>query len=185
MKFTIIEREHIEESTTLKAKNISEYLPENVYDFLKKENKLQTIRDDVFFSLTSKFRPYDYCRLTKFIGPDFNAKNFLENLLSELSPPYLVFIDFHFLIEFNADENTLTMPLKFQNGTKASAINDNIKMFTEKNFDDLISEFANKTNADVLNDAFCHHADLFEYQDSGLRPYMLLSMVVHIQKWPS
>ena len=185
MKFTIIEREHIKEIISLKGENISKCLPDNVYDFLKKENKLQTIKDDVFFSLNSKFRPYDYCRLTKFIGPDFSAKVFLENLLAELSPPYLVFIDFHFLIEFNPDEDTITMPLKFQNGTKASAINDNIKMFTEKNFDALMSEFSNKTNADVLNDAFCHHADLFEYQDSGLRPYMLLSMVVHIQKWPS
>ena len=76
-----------------------------------------------FFSVTSRFRPYDYCRITKFMRPDFGVKMFLENLLGELTPPFLVFLDFHFLMEFKPEEDSVDIPLRFQSASKASAIN--------------------------------------------------------------
>ena len=98
MKFNLSEKEHIKEIVSIQDDNLSEYLPDKIFDFLKETKKIQTIRDDLFFSLNSKFRPYDYCRLTKFIRPEFDLKQLLDDLLSEISGPYLIFIDFHFTL---------------------------------------------------------------------------------------
>ena len=193
MKFTVNEKLSIDQAVKIeKEKEIKNIVPSEVYEYLKKSDNIKTVTDSIHFYPTNFFRPYDSYRITHLLEPDFDAATFLKNLLIELSPGYLVFIDFHFIIEkapesiSNSQIDTIDKPIfKFQNGTKASALNKTIKIFTENDFDSLLEQFKGKTHADLLNDAFINHSELFEYENSGLRPYILLSTVIHLQRWPS
>jgi hypothetical protein len=157
MKFNAVDKSII--NNVLEIREIEDYaelLVEEVFNFLKSKNNLKTIVDQVIFSPMTIYRSYDSYRLTKFLLPDFNITTFLESLLSEMTPPYLVFVDFHFLIEIppknieneesiNTSYDVKNFPdqLKFQNGTKASSLNSNIKIFNSSDYENLISEFKN------------------------------------------
>ena len=189
MTLAIDEREYIEELVKpdeVTVENVSQFLEEDVYLLLKRKNNLNTIRDRVIFFNANKFRPYDSVLITKFLQPDYNCLELFDELFGCLTPPFITFIDFHFLFECKSVEENpgLGDVLKFQTASKASAINDTIKIVTKKDYNDLLEEFKNKTHADLLNDVYRHHVDLYEYQNSGLRPYQLLSLVVHISKFP-
>lgn len=166
--------------------NVGRYLDEDVYNLLKNRDNLSTVCDRIVFVNKNKYRPYDSVTITKYLEPDFNCAKKIEDLFGYLTPPYLAFIDFHFLFECKSDESDeKTLPsLKFQTASKASAINTNVKITNNVDYQALISEFENQTHADLLTSVFRHHVDLYEYQNSGLKPYQLLSLVVHIQKFP-
>ena len=164
---------------------IKDYVSEHIYDFLKQNNHLKTIEDRIFFKGANRYRPYSSCTLTKFILPNFNIYSFLCELGEILSPDYLLFLDFHFLIEIpnSAEEDpSEELCLKFQRGTKISCINEIIKISSSDDLDLFLDALKNFSNADFLNQAFISHSELFEYRGSGLRPYSLLSILVHIQK---
>jgi hypothetical protein len=190
MGFTLYEKNVIEKyvsenETTLEK--LSDYLDEDAYNFLKAENNLRTIHDDLLFIKTNLYRPYDILRVTKFLTPEFKIKLFFEDIIGQLTPPYFCFIDFHFLALCKSREpekqKSNQMDFKLQKASKASAINLAIKIFSSSIYNDLTKEFENKDTNDLLNDAFLHHSELYEFEGSGLIPYQLLSMVVHIQKF--
>ena len=164
---------------------IKELLPENIYNFLRENDHLKTIKDRIFFKEANSFRPFSTCTFTKFITPDFDVRLLIAELGEILNPDFLIFIDFHFLIEVpnSAEESeSEKLLLKFQRGSKTSSINEQIKISSSDDFDLLLSAIKNFTNADFLNEAFLTHSELFEYRGSGLRPYSLLSLLVHLQK---
>ena len=171
---------------TIKTENLREHLDEEVYNLLKNQQNLKTVRDNILFLNKNQYRPYDSVTITKFLTPNFNTSITLEQFFEILSPPFLVFVDFHFLFECTPDENNENRKnrLKFQSASKASCINSTIKVSTTENFESIINEFKNKNHADLLNTVFQHHVDLYEYEDSGFCPYQLLSLVVHVQKFP-
>jgi hypothetical protein len=193
MFFTAYEKDLIDNFTMkneTKIDDLSQFMDDPAFNFLKSENNLKTIHDSLFFLSANKFRPYEVIRLTKFLTPEFDMNDFLNNIIGQISPPYFTFIDFHFLAlgkSNNSGDMTIqTMEkksFKLQKASKASAINNNIKIFSSSDFDQLVTEFKDKDTSDLLNDTFVHHCELFEFQDSGLVPYQLLSMVVHIQKF--
>ena len=186
MSITIDERELIDQlfHPTTTVEHFREYLDEEIYDLLKNRQNLKTIRDRVLFVNKNKYRPYDSVNITKFLRPGFDCTKTFEELFANLTPPYLTFIDFHFLFECSPEKNENRSRLKFQVASKASAINSTIKISSEKDYDSLIGEFKNQTHADLLDSVFRHHVDLYEFGDSGFKPYQLLSLVVHIQKFP-
>ena len=172
------------EKKTEKEK-IKEYVSENVYNFLKQNNHLKTVEDRIFYKNANRNRPYSSCTLTKFILPNFNIYSFLCDLGEILTPEYLLFVDFHFLIEIpnSAEEDSSEeLILKFQRGSKVSCINEIIKISSSEDLDLFLDAIKNFTLSDFLNLAFISHSELFEYRGSGLRPYSLLSILVHIQK---
>ena len=183
MSFTPAERQHIREvmGNEIRADELRDYLPEHVYNFLVSKNNLRTIQDRIIIVNKNKFRPFDSVTITKFLNNDTNPAKLIENLLSKISPSFLVFIDFHFL--YIAKKQTDEPNLKFQGASKTSAFNSNVKITDTKHFYSLLGEFKNKTFADMLSLVSSHHTEMYEYQDSGLRPYCLLSLVVHIQKF--
>ena len=71
---------------------------------------------------------------------------------------------------------------KFQKASKASAFNSHIKFSSYKDVNTLLESISNFGPSDFLKAAFNHHSDLFSFHGSDLRPYMLLSLVLHIQK---
>ena len=127
--------------------------------------------------------------ITKCLTPEFDISECVKSICGCLTGRYLVFIDAHFLIQLPNDEEDFDdkgeVQLKFQQGSKASSFNSQIKIGTNQDYDTLVSEFENKTLSDILNLAFEHHKDLFDYYNSGLRPYSLLSLLMHIQKFPT
>ena len=164
---------------------IKEYVFEHVYEFLRQKNHLKTIEDRIYYKDANRYRPYSSCTFTKFILPNFNIHAFFCDLGEILTPDYLLFLDFHFLIEIpnSAEEDSSEeLTLKFQRGSKTSCINENIKISSSEDLDLFLDAMKNFTNADFLNQAFISHSELFEYRGSGLRPYSLLSILVHIQK---
>ena len=190
MSITEDERDFIRDlikPTETKESDLGQYLSTNVHELLKQKNNLRTVTDRVFFVNQNRYRPYDSVQITKFLRPNFNCSKVLKELFEYITPPYLVFVDFHFLFECKSEDKNekLVDLLKFQTASKASALNDTIKITKKNDFDSLISEFANKSHADLLDAVYRHHVDLYEYQNSGLKPYQLLSLVVHLQKFPN
>ena len=202
MKFNSIEKYNIKKLFEIdRDEDYSILLAEEVYNFLKAKDNLKTIKDQIIFSANNKYRLYDSYRLTKFLKPDFEITTFFDSLLSELTPPYLIFVDFHFLLEVSSkialknsetvkhtpfDEINEDLPrqFKFQNGTKTSSMNSVIKIFNTTDYEKFFNEFKNLSSNDLLNKAFIHHSELYEYASSRLKPYQLLSLVIHLQKWP-
>ena len=164
---------------------IQTLLPEDIFDFLKKNVHLKTIKDRVIFRDSNQYRPFSTCTLTKFILPETNIVNLLTDLVESLTPDYLIFIDGHFLIQVpTSDEENPSddLTLKFQRGSKSSSINDILKISNSKDLEALLDPIKNYSNSDFLNSLFISHSELFDYRGSGLRPYFLLSLLVHIQK---
>ena len=115
-------------------------------------------------------------------------KNFLDDIIGQLPPPYFTFFDFHFLVLANSKESddislSHNQSFRLQKASKASAVNTNVKIFSSSDYEQLCDEFKNKDISALLNDTFIHHCELFEFENSGLVPYQLLSLVVHVQKF--
>ena len=77
MSFSAEEKELITdlfdfEKTTLK--NVQDYLEPHVFDFLQKENNLQTIVDKAIFRPKNAYRPYESIVFTKFLEPNFGGR---------------------------------------------------------------------------------------------------------------
>ena len=183
--FDIEEREEIEEvfNKTVTIENISEYLPKDIYEFLKKKDKLKTITDQLVIRSKNKHRPYDSLQISKFLTPDFDFYSFFGDLLN-LSGTLIVFVDAHFMIQCPSEENSEEIVLKFQRGSKASSFNDVFKISTEANVTEFLDQFKDLQPYDILNMCFQNHVDFFQYHGSGLRPYALLGLLINIQKLP-
>lgn len=175
-----IERSFREQVKSLK--DLKDILPEKLYNFLKKTGNLLTICDDVKFYDATKYRPYDSVVITKFLTDDFPISSTLQHIFGVLTPPLLTFIDFHFLIRTNKeDENGCN--LKFQRASKASAFNKTIKLVVDSDFIKLCNEISNLKNSEFLEIVFNHHLSFFEFEESGFTPDSLLSLCVYIQKF--
>lgn len=175
----------------INAENIKDSLDKDIYDFLFKHNYIRTIIDNnIWYEVNSK-RPNSRIRITKFLSGDENLydifKTFLNNIQSEL----LLFFDCHFLVTCPArdtdesdiiDEDDNLRVFKFQRGSKASAINETIKISNKADKEKFLSFFKNTNHTDLLMKAFQTHSDLYHYHTSGLRPHTLLSIVLHVQK---
>lgn len=189
MSFNQEERETMDQifkPTETNLENVREFLSAEIIDILKLKNNLTTIRDRVLLVKGTRYRPYDACTITKFLRPNFDCSKTLDSFVANLTPPFLIFIDFHFLFECSPDPSNdqKLHRLKFQSASKASAMNKTIKIANSRDYNKLLREFKNKTHADFLNAAFTNHCELYDYENSGLKPYRLLSLVVHVQKFP-
>jgi hypothetical protein len=183
MKFSAQEELYLQKTldSTVTLDNVHEYLPQNVYDFLKSRNNLNTILDKLIISKSNFYRPYESFQVTKFILPDFKIDKFLENLI-DLEGDLTVFIDCHFMIVCPSPEDITEPIFKFERGSKASSFNDILKIRTDLNFKNFVSEFKNCEKEDLMNRAFQTHVDFFKYHSSGLRPYSLLSLLIHVKR---
>ena len=159
-------------------------LPDYIFTFLKEKDHINTIQDRIIFREANDFRPFSTCIFTKFLLSEIDIKTLLTDLAEILAPPYLIFLDFHFLITCKGDEGDVSSEpvFKLQRGSKASCINETIKIFNLSDLDNLLNSFKGFDTADFLNQAFITHSDLFDYRGSGLRPHSLLSLLVHVQK---
>ena len=187
MSITSGERLHIEqvvEPQSLQEKDFKTLLPEPVFDFIKRKNRFGTIRDRILFVEKNRYRFYDAITVTKFLNDQLDIPSLIEQILSNMTPPYLTFIDFHFVCDAQPTEDDLS-PFKLQTGSKASAMNDIVKVSSSNDFDKLMSQFRDATYSDLLNSVFIHHYEMYDFSNSGLRPNQLLSLVLHVQKFPS
>ena len=183
MNFNTAEREAIFKifDKSVSKENVENYLTPDIYKFLKEQNKIRTIVDTLTFVRKNEYRPYESCNLTKFLTKDVDAVQLIESLSLAVSPPYLIYVDANFLILCpNSDSDEYTF--KLQRASKASSMNGKIRIRTESDYNNFLSEFKNATPADFLNQCFENHSDLFDYHGSGLRPHSLLSLVMYITK---
>ena len=162
--------------------NISEKLPKEIYDFLYNNEHVKTIIDRIIYRKKTRARPFDSLIVTKFLTNEVNLKKLFEQLCENVSGSFLIYVDFHFLLTTKSDKTDLK--LKFQHGSKSSSFNDTHKIVIEKDVQDFLNEFKNKTASDFLNESFINHRDLFDFHGSGFAPYALLGLVFTLQKIP-
>ena len=79
--------------------NLQSQLHTDIYDFLRKKDNLNTIIDRKIIRDRTKAKPYDSAILTKYITRTFNASKAIEQLVQEISGRFLIYIDFHFLLQ--------------------------------------------------------------------------------------
>ena len=170
-------------SCQIQKEKIQDYLDNDIYSYLKNKKYLNTISDRILFSNRTKSRPYEQATITKFLTPDFNYREAISKVAGAVTGSFLFFLDFHFLF-LGKPETGGEEFIKFQTAAKATAMNDTFKITNQADYDNLVEEFTDKNYADILNDCATNHISLYEYESSGLRPLQLLSMVIHIQKFP-
>jgi len=188
MSFSIEERNLILDTFNFNEstkENVREKLQPHIFTFLSENGNIGTIVDKCIFRPKNIYRPYESVTLTKFLTDKFDCASAIDELAGNISGNFLIYIDFHFLFLCNPEQEQEMEEFKFQFASKASAINDTHKIVTKQDYRELASEFEGKTYSDLLNDVFVHHVELYEFQNSGLRPYQLLSMVIHLQKFPA
>ena len=186
MSLTIFEREEIVEyfkNDQIPKEQIQQYLDDDIYSFLKNKKYINTISDKILFSNKSKSRPYEQVTITKFLTPDFNYREAISNVAGAITGSFLFFLDFHFLFWGKPNEGGEEF-IKFQTAAKATAMNDTFKITNSTDYDKLVEEFKDKNYSDLLNECAANHISLYEYEESGLRPLQLLSMIIHVQKFP-
>ena len=83
--------------------DLENYMPPDVFNFLKSQNRLRTIVDSTLFTDKNHYRFFDSVRITKFLTPNVNIAKALEEITGAISGDILVYVDFHFL--FKIPEN--------------------------------------------------------------------------------
>ena len=165
--------------------SLEKHLSPELFQLLKSKNNLSTVSDRLRFFYATKYRPYDSVHITKFLTPDFNCAEKIISLIENLTPPFTVYIDFHFCFEImRKEKNQKEIELKFQRASKPSSFNKNFKMTNVSDLEKLSAELKGKTHNDFLNLVFVHHTDLYAYGNSGFKPYSLISLSLMIQKFP-
>ena len=170
-------------TVTSEPADLKKELPEHIYEFLKSKNNLRTIQDRLVIVEKNRYRTYEHCTFTKFLGADSDPVTILKDLLSQISPSFLCFVDCHFLMIGKPAEGSDDPSFNFQSASKPSAINSIMKITKPIHYVKLLEEFDNMNHSDLLNAVYQHHVGFYEYQNSGLRPVRLLSLVVHLQKF--
>ena len=189
MSLTSSERElvrEIFEPKIISRSQLEKNLPDEIFDLLKEKDNLKTVRDKILFFNSTKYRPYDSCHITKILTPKFDCASALTELVENLTTPYLIFLDMHFCFEVTSKEDDAEnkICLKFQRASKPSSFNENFKISSVKDIDNLCDEVQGKTHNDLLNLVFRKHTELYEYGSSGFRPYQLVAFSAIIQKFP-
>ena len=194
MTFNAEEKFQLEKvfSQEVQVDNLKSFLPDDIYEFLKERDYLKTVSDKIVWRKSNAFRPFATCIITKFLHEKVDIFDLLQKMTENLEFEYLLFCDFHFMVTCPAkdtDESDLIDEIddskrvfKFQKASKASAFNSHIKFSNNKDVNTLLESISNYGPSDFLKAAFNHHSDLFSFHGSDLRPYMLLSLVLHIQK---
>ena len=183
--FNAEEKEIIKEvfNANVTSENIADYLPKEIFDFLKQKQKLKTIIDHLIIRPKNNFRPYESLQMTKFLTANFDFYKFFDELLN-LTGSLIVFVDAHFMIQCPSESDPDEIVLKLQRGSKASSFNDVIKISSDKDHELFLEQFKDLQPSDILNLCFKNHVDFFQYESSGLRPYALLGLLIHVQKLP-
>ena len=194
MTFNAEEKFQIEKifPTEKTVDTIEKHLPKDIFLFLKGQEYLRTISDKIVWRDANRYRPFSSCIITKFLGPNVNILKSLEQLLENIEFEFLLFLDFHFIVTCPSEDidscdlvdeiDDSPRVFKFQRGCKASAFNTTIKFSSISDTKSLLSSLENNGSGDFLKTAFKNHSDLFNFHGSDLRPYMLLSLIVHLQK---
>ena len=185
MSFNDEERENILKifDKTVTRENVEEFLNPEIFDFVKQQARLDMVCDRLTFVNKNKFRPYESLILTKFLLPTVSIPEFLDGITSVIKGKYMVFVDAHFLILCPSPDESEEIILKLQRASKASSINDTMKITKASDHEKFLAQFSNMKFNDFLNCCFEHHCELFQYHGSGLCPYCLVSVVMHIQKF--
>ena len=189
MSLTASERELVREifdPQITRYHQLEKTLPDEIFELLKSKDNLRTVRDKILFFDSNRYRPYDSCHITKILTPDFDCAVAIIELIENLTPPYLIFLDMHFTFEITQKDESKKnqISLKFQRASKPSSFNTTFKISSEKDVDSLSSELKNKSYNDLLNLVFVKHTEMYEYGNSGFRPYQLVSLSAIIQKFP-
>lgn len=162
---------------------MKEFFDDELCHVLSKTNKFRSVADRIDYYDANNFRPYDSVKICKIVHPKFKLSETLTAFVDSLTPPFLFFIDFNFCVEASELNPKYDSRLKIQLGSKASSWNQNFKIVSNKDAVLLKNEFINKSYSEFLSLAFLHHSRLFELSSSGLRPYSLISLLLHVQKF--
>ena len=172
--------------------NLETKLPDELLKFLQKRQYLHTISDKIIWRDSNRFRPFSSCIITKFLHEKIDIVESLEKLVNIIDLEYLIFVDFHFIVtcplkdtdetDFIDEIDDSNRVFKFQKASKASAFNSKIKISSTSDIKSFLEPLKNFDNSDFLKTAFENHCDIFNLHGSDIRPLMLLSLVVHVQK---
>ena len=187
MRLNGVERSEIETIFQPEIHHLNQF--QEIFDaeicrVLEKQGKIRSVADKITYRESTSFRPYDTAVLSKVITPKFDISESIIDLIDSLTRPFLFFLDFNFAVESQETNSAYDSNLKIQLGSKASAVNRQIKIISESDAEVLKNEIKSKSYAEFLSLAFIHHNELFELSSSGLRPYQLIGLHICLQKFP-
>ena len=156
-----------------------EYFTTEEYEFLKENDLLRRVKDYGVFP--SKFfhrvnKTENIC-LHKLFVKSFDFLSFVEELLSELTPPFTVLFDFSFLIR-----KPLTKELRYCFAQRSTSVETTKVMKNDEDIDTLLEFFKGMTNHDYLMHSFENHKRQSNFDKSGFSASKLCCAVVFLSK---
>ena len=148
---------------------------------MKRVNKINLLADYVLFPRNSKGR-YENIIIHKFVTPTFMLSDFVSLITSHITGFFEIRIAFSMLTQKN-NTNESEEPLRYIWAQRCLSINENQKIASTQDHDNLINEIRSLSYNKILNLQFLRTCELCEMQKSGIIPRRLLSVAIHLSKF--
>ena len=100
----------------------------------------------------------------------------LEYIMEAIESNILIYVDFDCVYE-TSDKSR---QYKFEFGSKSSKVNSVFKIVSKTSVEKFLKEFDISRN-ELIAKQFENHSKIMDFQSSGFRPMMILSMKIFIQ----
>ena len=162
-------------STPLKRDQIVKFIPEEIIKIIN----FNVIEDKFIYRPKTKYKHFESITISKFLQSEDDIFQILKKIVTIIECDFLIYIDFDGVFKTPSKETKDSF--KFEFASKNTSINENFKIVSLKTASNLLSEFENKSHAEIVNKHFETHSKILDFVSSGFRPYMLLSMKIYIQ----
>ena len=158
---------------------VEQCLDEETYAFLRNRSMIHLMNDRVHVPKVNK-REHNSISITKFLTPDVNIPQFIDDICKPLVREYEIKIDFGFMTLKTDDDGEDVRQYCWPQ--RSTHVNNITKIFTVRDKISLRYFLSIQSKNDVLNLAFIASNKQCEFQKSGYRPYRLLTLAVFITK---
>ena len=165
-------QENIFPSGLKTRETIQDELPKHLHPFVN----FRILEDKIIYRGITRQKNYESLMISKYLQSESDILQCLEYIMEAIESNILIYVDFDCLYE-TADK---TRPYKFEYGSKASKVNSIFKIVSKTSVEEFLKEFDISRN-ELIAKQFENHSKIMQFQSSGFRPMMILSMKIFIQ----
>ena len=166
-------------SEEMLEKEREEHFSEDELQFLRQKDLLRRAKDYAIFP-SKYFHPVNKSEnivVHKLLVKNVELYEFMNNLLSEITPPYHCMVDFSFLIK-----KPTTGEIRFVFAMRSTCLDIIKKVRNTEDAFDLIDEFKGKSHSDFLGIAYDKHKNQACFHESGFNALNLVCAVIFLSK---
>ena len=155
-----------------KVEDIKFDLPDYLHPFVN----FRILEDKIIYRGITRNKNYESLTISKYLRSESDILKCLESIMEVIDSNMLIYIDFDSIYQTQDKDR----PYKFEFGSKSSKVNDCFKIVSKASVDTFLKEFQISHN-EIVAKQFGRHLKIMDFQMSGFRPMMILSMKIFIQ----